>query len=177
MERLMPLTFEEKKQVVERVNAVASHAVSAAVAENTGLNAAEMTSLRVKARNAKMFLKVIPNKLAKRALKDTDFSCLEEKLVGPILLIFSNDEPGAPAKLVAEFIKTNEKLKVKALAIGSNAYEAVDLERIASLPSKPEAISRLLCVIKEPITQFVRTLAEPHAKLVRTISAIKDNMQ
>jgi large subunit ribosomal protein L10 len=171
----MPLTFEEKKVVVEQVSSIAKKSLSAVVAKYIGLSVADMTSLRVKARNSKMFIKVVPNTLAKRALKDTDFACLEDHLVGPVLLIFSEVELGAPAKLVKDYSKINDKLQPVALAVGNQFYSAKDLDRVASLPSRDEALAKLLSVMKAPISKFVRTLAEPHAKLVRTLVAIKDS--
>ncbi len=171
----MPLTFEEKKVVVEQVSTVAKKSLSAVVAKYIGLSVADMTALRVQARNSNMFIKVVPNTLAKRALKETDLCVSKSIWLDLFCLFFSENELGAPAKLVREYSKANDKLQAVALAVGSQFYPVSDLDRVASLPSRDEALSKLLSVMKAPIGKFVRTLAEPHAKFVRTLVAIKDS--
>lgn len=170
----MPLNLEQKKEIVRIVSEKARTSISAIVVEYRGTTVEEMTKLRIEVRKKDMFLKVVPNNLAKRAFEGTDFSCLEKALVGPVLLIFSTEEPGAPAKLIKEFSKANEKLKAKAIAIGSQYYAANDLDRIANMPNRNEALSQLVSVMQAPISKFVRTLAEPQAKFVRLLAAIKD---
>jgi large subunit ribosomal protein L10 len=171
----MPLHLEDKQAIVANINDVASRAHSVIVAEYRGLKVGEMTELRQKARAAEVDLRVVRNTLARRAVSDTDFECLQERLVGPILLAFSMNEPGSAARVVSEFVKTHEKLVVKGVGLGGQLLEATEISKVAKLPTYDEAISTLMSVMKAPITKLVRTLAEPHAKLARTIAAVRDS--
>lgn len=173
----MALSLAEKKLVVDEVASVAATAVSALVADYRGLTVTEMTDLRARARKSGVYLKVVRNTLTKRAIKDTEFSCLDEVLTGPLCIAFSQNAPSDAARLVRDFAKENKKLEVKALAVGGKLYDALQLDAVASLPTKDEALAKLLYVMKAPVEKFVRTLAEPHAKLVRTIAAIKEQKQ
>ncbi|MDP3705781.1 MAG: 50S ribosomal protein L10 [Legionellaceae bacterium] len=170
----MTLTLAAKKAVVEEVTAVASKAISAVVADYRGLTVNQMTHLRSEARKAGVYLRVVPNNLTRRAFEKTDFACLSDQLVGPLFVALSTEAPSDAARLLKDFSKTFEKLEVKALSVGGKMYGASHLDFVASLPTRDEAISKLMYVMKAPIEKFVRTLAEPHAKLVRTIAAIKD---
>src|SRR3990167_2098328 len=171
------LKLEDKMTIVNEVSGVAKQALSLVAAEYSGLTVGQLTNLRKSARNAGVYMRVVRNTLARRALEGTQFACMQEKLVGPLLLAFSNEDPGAAARLIKEFIKTNEKLKVKALAIDSQLLPPEGLNQLASLPTRDQAIAMLMSVMAAPITKFVRTLAEPHAKLVRTIAAVCDQKQ
>jgi large subunit ribosomal protein L10 len=171
------LRLEDKKAIIAEVAEVATNALSVVAADYRGLPVANMTKLRADARKAGVYMRVVRNTLARRAFEGTEFACMSDVLVGPLLLAFSQHEPGAAAKLVRDFIKTNEKLKVKALAIGGKLLDAKQLDAVAKLPNKEEAIATLMAVMNAPITKFVRTLAEPHAKLVRTIAAVRDQKQ
>jgi len=171
------LTLAQKKVVVDEVADAASTAISAVVADYRGLTVTEMTELRAEARKSSVYLRVVRNTLTKRALKETQFSCLNDVLVGPLLLALSYDAPSAAARVIKDFSKSNEKLEVKALSIGGKLLAADQLDAVASLPTKDEAIAQLMSVMKAPVEKFVRTLAEPHAKLVRTIAAIRDQKQ
>lgn len=174
----MPLNIKQKKTVVKEVSEIASTALSAVVADYRGLTVSEMTEFRAKAREKGVYLRVVPNTLAKRAIKDTEFACLDETLSGPNVLVFSKEEPGAAARLVKDFLaEGHENLEVRALAISGNLLSAKDLNTVAKLPSRDEAIALLMLVMKEPINKFVRVIAEPHAKLVRTVAAIRDQKQ
>lgn len=170
----MTLTLAAKKVVVAEVSKVASTAVSAVVANYSGLTVNQMTELRAKARAAKVYLRVVPNNLTRRAFEDTSFSCLSDKLVGPLFVALSTEAPSDAARLLKDFSKTCDKLEVKALSLSGKVYDVSHIDFIASLPTRDEAIAKLMFVMKAPIEKFVRTLAEPHAKLVRTIAAIKD---
>ncbi|OGV51183.1 MAG: 50S ribosomal protein L10 [Legionellales bacterium RIFCSPHIGHO2_12_FULL_42_9] len=170
----MTLTLAAKKAVVKEVTDVASKAISAVVADYRGLSVNQMTQLRAKARKTGVYLRVVPNTLARRAFEKTEFACLSDLLVGPLFLALSLDSPGDAARLLKEFAKTFEKLEVKALAVGGRTYDANHLDAIASLPTRDEAIAKLMYVMKAPIEAFVRTLAEPSAKLVRVLAAIKE---
>ena len=170
----MTLTLAAKKAVVEEVTTVALKAISAVVADYRGLTVNQMTQLRASARQSGVYLRVVPNTLTRRAFEKTEFSCLSDFLVGPLFIALSLESPSDAARLLKEFSKTFEKLEVKALSIGGKVYGAEQLDVVAGLPTRNEAISKLMYVMRAPIEQFVRTLAAPHAKLVRTIAAIKD---
>lgn len=170
----MTLTLAAKKAVVEEVAAVASKAVSAVVADYRGLTVNQMTQLRSAARKSGVYLRVVPNTLTRRAFEGTDFACLDEKLVGPLFVALSLEAPSDAARMLKEFVKTFERLEVKALSVNGRTYEADQLETIASLPTRDEALAKLMYVLKAPVEKFVRTLAEPPAKLVRTLAAIRD---
>lgn len=170
----MTLTLAGKKAVVEEVTSVASKAISAVVADYRGLTVNQMTNLRMEARKAGVYLRVVRNTLTRRAFEKTEFSCLNEVLVGPLFIALSLNAPSDAARLLKEFTKTFDKLEVKALSISGKVLGAEHLDTIASLPTKEEAIAKLMFVMKAPIEKFVRTLAEPHAKLVRTVAAVKD---
>jgi large subunit ribosomal protein L10 len=133
--------------------------------------------LRIKARQGGVYVRVVKNTLAKRALEGTEFECMKDGLVGPLILAFSQEDPGSAARVVKEFSVDNDLLKVKMLSIGGQLLEATELERLASLPTKDQAISMLMAVMKAPVEKFVRTLAEPHGKMVRTVAAVRDQKQ
>ena len=170
----MTLTLAAKKAVVEEVTAVASKAISAVVADYRGLTVNQMTQLRSAARKSGVYLRVVPNTLTRRAFEGTEFACLSEKLVGPLFIALSLEAPSDAARMLKDFSKTFEKLEIKALSVSGKAYSADHLDAIASLPTRDEALAKLMFVMRAPIEKFVRTLAEPHAKLVRTVAAIKD---
>ena len=173
----MALNLAGKKEVVSEVAAVAAEAHSAIAAEYRGLGVDELTELRSKARQGGVYVRVVKNTLAKRALEGTEFECMNDGLVGPLILAFSQEDPGSAARVVKDFSKEHDLLKVKMLSIGGQVLEASELERLASLPTKDQAISMLMAVMKAPVEKFVRTLAEPHAKMVRTVAAVRDQKQ
>ena len=170
----MALRLDDKKALVAEVNTVARSALSVVAAEYRGLSVSKLTELRAKARASRVYMRVVKNTLARRAVAGTQFECVGEKLKGPLILAFSQEDPGAAARLIKGFAKDNDKLVPKLVSLGGTVLSAKDLERVASLPTKAQALAQLLGVLKAPIGKFVRTLAEPHAKLVRTIAAIKD---
>ncbi len=173
----MTLRLEEKQTIVAEVNGVASKALAVVTAEYRGLTVEQMTRLRAKARNAGVYLRVVRNTLARRALENTAFDSLRESLVGPLLLAFSLEEPASAARLIRDFAKEYEKLAVKAFVFEGILLGAKDLDRLANLPTRNEALASLMGVMKAPIAKFVRTLAEPHAKLARTLAALRDQKQ
>ena len=173
----MPLNLEDKRAIVVSVNAAASEALSAVVADYRGLSVSEMTALRVKARETGVYLKVVRNTLAKRAVEGTEYECLSDSLVGPTILAFSQADPGAAARLIKDFAKDHDALEVKALAIGGVAYEAKDIDVLAKLPTRDEAIAQLMSVMQAPVAKFVRTVNEVPGKFVRTVAAVKDKKQ
>jgi large subunit ribosomal protein L10 len=173
----MALTLEQKKAVVAEVAEAAQSAHSAVAAEYRGLTVSDMTELRRKARSEGVYLKVAKNTLVKRAVEGTDFECMSESLTGPLLFAFSMEDPGAAARLVKDFSKENERLVARMVAVGAELYGVNELERLAKLPTRDQAIAMLMGVMKAPIEKFVRTLAEPHTKLVRTVAAVRDSKQ
>ncbi len=173
----MVLKLEDKKTIVSEVAGVAKQAVSLIAAEYSGLTVSQLTGLRKSARAAGVYMRVVRNTLARRALEGTQFACMQQELVGPLVLAFSKEDPGAAARLIKEFVKENEKLKVRALAIEGQLLPPEGLNKLASLPTRDEAIAQLMSVMKAPITKLVRTMAGPHTKLVRTIAAIRDAKQ
>jgi large subunit ribosomal protein L10 len=167
----MALNIEAKRAIVAEVNSVAQSAHSAVAAHYRGLTVAQMTALRVQARDAGVYLKVIKNTLARRAVEGTDFECMQERFSGPVVLAFSVEDPGAAARVVKGFAKEHEKLVAVAVAVGGELYEATDLDRLASLPTLDEARALLLGTLQAPLSQLVRTLAEPGAQLARVLKA------
>jgi len=171
------LTLEQKKVIVKEVAEIASRAPTAIAAEYTGLSVSELTELRKSAREAGVYLRVVRNTLARRALEDTKFECMRESLVGPLLLAFSNEEPGSAAKVIRNFSKLNEKLIVKLVSVDGQLLEASDIDRLANMPSLDEARAMLLGLFQAPISKFLRTLAEPQAKFTRLLAAKRDQDQ
>ena len=170
----MPLRLEDKKSVVAEVNEVAKRALSAVAAEYRGLTAGKFDDLRKKARANGIYLHVVKNTLAKKAIAGTSFECMGPALVGPLVIGFSLEDPGSVGRVVKDFAKENDKLVVKAVSIGGQLYGPKDIERLASLPTREQAIAMLMGTMQAPISKFVRTLAEPTAKFVRTVKAVGD---
>ncbi len=167
----MALTLEDKKTFVKEVNAVAGDSVTAVAAEYRGLSVAEMTELRREARNAGVYLRVVKNTLARRAVEGTDFECMKDTLKGPILLAFAKDDPGAAARVIKDFAKGHSALQAVSLSVGGQLLPATDLKKLADLPTLDQARAMLLGVMLAPMSKLVRTLAEPSGMLARTLSA------
>jgi len=160
----MAIGLEDKKAIVAEVQQAAEGALSAVVADSRGVTVNDMTALRKEARENGVWLKVVRNTLARRALAGTEYECLVETFVGPSIIAFSNEHPGAGARILKEFAKKNEKLELKGAA-----FEGVvtDVALLASLPTYDEAIAKLMSVLKEASA----------GKLVRTIAAIRDQKE
>ncbi len=173
----MPLKLEGKKAIVARIAKTAAGSLAAVTAENRGISANEMAKWRKEARAKGVGLIVARNNLVHRAVEGTAFVCLQESLTGPLLIAFSQHEPGAAARLMRDFAKANEKLVVRALAFDGQLLPAKDLEKLASLPTRDEALSLLMAVMKAPVTKLVRTMVEPYAKLARTVAAVREQIQ
>lgn len=173
----MALNLGQKKAVVAEVSEIAAQAYSAVAAEYRGLTVDEMTELRAKARAEGVYLRVVKNSLARRAVEDTEFKCMQDSFVGPLVLAFSQTDPGSAARVVKDFAKNHAKLVVKVASISGQLLDGSELDRIANLPTRDQAISLLMAVMKAPVEKFVRTLAEPHAKLTRTVAAVRDAKQ
>jgi large subunit ribosomal protein L10 len=166
----MPLSIDAKRALVDEVSRVAASAQSAVAAEYRGLSVGEMTELRVQAREADVYVRVVKNTLAKRAIEGTAFECLKPSLSGPLILAFSRADPGAAARVIKGFAKDHDKLVAVAVALGGELYSAADLDRVAALPTLDEARAMLLGTLMAPMSQLVRTLAEPAAMLARTLA-------
>ena len=167
----MALRLEDKKALVKEVNAVAGDSVTAVAAEYRGLSVAEMTQLRKEARSAGVYMRVVKNTLARRAVEGTEFECMQDTLKGPILLAFAKEDPGAAARVIKNFAKEHDALQAVSLSAGGQLLPASDLAALADLPTLDQARAMLLGVLMAPMTQLARTLAEPSAMLARTLSA------
>ena len=173
----MSLNLEQKKVIVGEIAEIATAAPSAIAAEYIGLSVADMTKLRRNAREVGIYLRVVRNTLARRALEDTKFDCMCDKLVGPLLLAFSNEEPGSAARVIRDFAKDNDKLVAKLISLDGKLLEAGDLERLASLPTLEQARAMLLGLLQAPASKFVRVLAEPEGKFARLLAARRDQLE
>ena len=160
----MALGLEDKKAIVAEVQEAAKSAVSAVVADSRGVSVTDMTTLRKQARENGVWLRVVRNTLARRAVEGTDYECLTDTFVGPTIIAFSTEHPGAGARILKEFAKGNEKLELKAAAFEG---EKVDISLLASLPTYDEAIAKLMSVLKEASA----------GKLVRTLAAVRDQKE
>jgi large subunit ribosomal protein L10 len=152
------LNLDGKKVVVEEVAQYAAKAHSAVAAEYRGLTVTELTELRKTARETGVYLRVVKNTLAKRAIAGTEFECMQDALVGPLLIAFSMEDPGCAARLISDFAKTHDKLITKVVAIGGQSYGASELARLAKLPTRNQGISMLMSVMKAPVQKLVQTL-------------------
>lgn len=170
----MALKLDAKQAIVADVAKFAEKSVLVIAAEYRGLKVSQMTTLRSKAREAGVHAQVVRNTLARRAFENTDFACMSEALVGPMILLFAPEDPGVAARLVRDFMKLNEVFSVKALAMGGQLFEAKQLQTVADLPTRDQAIGILMSVMQAPMVKLVRTLAEPHAQMVRAFAALRD---
>lgn len=170
----MALRLEDKKAIVASVNEAASGALSAVIADYCGLTVSDMTGLRKQAREQGVFLKVVRNTLARRAIEGTEFECLNKALVGPTIIALSLEDPGAGARLLKDFAKENDKLEVKAFAVGGELYGPEELDRLAKLPTMDQARGMLAGVLQAPISKFVRTVNEVPSGIARVLAAVKD---
>jgi len=169
------LSFAQKEAIVAEVAEVAKGAYSAVGAEYRGLTVEQMTALRVEARKTGVYVRVVKNSLAKRAFAGTDFACMEEGLTGPLLLAFSQEDPGAAARLAEAFAKGHDRFKVKLVAIGGKLLDPSELGTLAKMPTYDEAISQLMAAMKAPVQKLAATINEVPGKLVRTLAAVRDS--
>ncbi len=173
----MALTLEAKKQIVSEVAVVAADAHSAIAAEYSGISVGDITELRAKCRAENVYLRVVKNNLAKLAIADTEFSCMSDGLVGPMILVFSQEDPGAAARVIEDFVKKNDKLDVKMIAVGGQLMDASELGMLAKMPTRDQALAMLAGTIKAPLDKLARTLNEVPGKLVRTVAAVRDQKE
>ncbi len=154
----MALNLSQKKEVVAELADVAAKAHSLIAAEYAGTTVEQMTAMRKKARETGVFLKVVKNTLASRAVAGTEYECVQDALVGPLLYAFSTEEPGAAGRLIKEFAKGNDKLQPKLVAMGGQLYPASHVEVLASLPTREQALAMLARVLAEPAAMFARAV-------------------
>jgi len=173
----MALNLNDKKAIVAEVADVAANAYSAVAAQYIGLTVEDMTELRKKAREAGVYLRVVKNTLARRAVQGTDFECISEALVGPLVLAFSQEDPGAAARVIKDFAKENDKLEVKIVSIGGKLLAPGEIDRLASMPTKEQAISLMMALMKAPVEKLARTLNEVPTKVTRVVAAVRDQKQ
>ncbi len=173
----MAIGLEDKKAIVAEVNETATSALSLVIADARGVPVEGMTTLRQEARENQVTLRVVRNTLAKRALEGTEYECVNDTLVGPSLFGFSMEDPGAAARLFKDFAKENEEFEVKALAVSGQMLGAEQLDVLAKLPTRDQALSMLMSVMQAPVTKLVQTMNEVPGKLVRTLAAVRDQKE
>jgi large subunit ribosomal protein L10 len=173
----VPIGLKEKQAIVAEVNETASKALSAVMADYRGVPVDEMTNLRKTAREAGVQVRVIRNTLAKRAFEGTDFECLSDAMLGPNILAFSLEDPGAGARLFKDFAKENEAFEVKALSVGGKLLPVEKIDVLAKLPTRDQGLSLLMAVLQAPITKLTRTLNDVPARVTRVVAAVRDQKQ
>ena len=171
------LNLEEKKAVVAEVTEIVASTNSVIAAEYRGLTVDKLTELRKQARESDVVLRVVKNSLAKRAFEGTDYACLNDSLSGPLMLAFSQEDPAAAARIFKDFVKENDKLIVRSIALGDKLMDASQLETLAKMPTRDQALGMLAGVMQAPVSKFVRTVAEPTNKLARVMAAVRDTKQ
>lgn len=170
----MALGLEDKKAIVAEVSEVAESALSAVIADYRGLTVGQMTALRKQAREGGVYLKVVRNTLARRAVEGTSFECMQEAMVGPTVLAFSQEDPGAAARLMKDFAKENAELEVKALSISGQLLGAEQIDVLAKMPTLDQARAMLMSVMIAPVTKLARTLNEFPGSITRVMAAVAD---
>lgn len=154
----MALNLSQKQEVVAELADVAAKAHSLIAAEYAGTTVSQMTAMRKKARETGVYLKVVKNTLASRAVEGTDYAVVQDKLVGPLLYAFSLEEPGAAGRLIKEFAKGNDKLQPKVVSLNGQLYPASHVDVLASLPTRDQALAMLASVLSEPVRMFARAV-------------------
>ena len=154
----MALNLSQKQEVVAELAEVAAKAHSLIAAEYAGTTVSQMTAMRKKARETGVYLRVVKNTLASRAVAGTEFEVVKDSLVGPLLYAFSTEEPGAAGRLIKEFAKGNDKLQAKVVAVGGQQYPASHVDFLASLPTLEQALAMLARVLAEPASMFARAV-------------------
>ena len=172
----MGLNLDGKKAVVAAVSAEVAGAQSIIVAEYRGLEVGDMTNLRREARKVGVYLRVMKNTLARRAVADTPFAGLSQHMVGPLVYGISTDAVAA-AKVMNDFAKGNDKFVLKAGAMPNQVMSLQQVKQLASMPSRDELLAKLLGTMQAPITKFVQTLNEVPSKFVRGLAAVRDQKQ
>ncbi len=169
----MALGLEDKKTIVADVSETASNALSLVVADARGVEVGDMTELRKQARENQVVLRVVKNTLAKRAFKNTDFECVDDVLKGPSIFGFSMVDPGAAARLFKKFAKDNDNFEVKALSVGGQLLEKNQIDVLATLPTRDQALAMLAGVMLAPVTKMVRTFNDVPGRVVRVVEQVR----
>lgn len=172
----MGLDLDKKKAVVAEVSAQVAKAKAIVVAEYRGLEVGHMTELRAKARKSGVYLRVLKNTLARRAVEGTPFAGLSQHMTGPLVYGISPD-PVQTAKVLNEFAKANEKLVIRAGAMPNAVISAKEVTALAAMPSREELLAKLAATMQAPIATFARTLNEVPARFARTLAAVRDKRQ
>jgi large subunit ribosomal protein L10 len=154
----MALNLSQKQEVVAELAEVAAKAHSLVAAEYAGTTVAQMTAMRKKARESGVYLRVVKNTLAARAVAGTEFEVVKDVLVGPLLYAFSTEDPGAAGRLIKEFAKGNDKLKAKLVSMEGKLLPAEHVDVLAALPTREQAMAMLARVLAEPATMFARVI-------------------
>lgn len=170
----MALALEDKKKIVAEVNETALNALSLVIADARGVDVTSLTALRKLARENNVSLRVVRNTLAKRAFSGTEFDCVNEALTGPSLFGFSMEDPGAAARIFKDFAKQNEAFEVKALSVGGKLLDAGQLDVLAKLPTRDQALGMLASVMIAPVTKLVRTFNDIPGRVTRVVAAVRD---
>jgi large subunit ribosomal protein L10 len=171
----MAMSFQAKQAMVAEVSDVANRAHAAVLAEYRGLTAGQMDRLRVDARAGGAYLKVVKNNLAKLAVQGTDYECMTEAFTGPVIVGFSIEDPGAAARVMNQFAKSNRALQVTAISFNGQLLPGDQIDRLAKLPTRDEALAQLMRAMQAPIDKLARTTREPVAKLTRATAAVRDD--
>ncbi|HZE60291.1 MAG TPA: 50S ribosomal protein L10 [Burkholderiales bacterium] len=172
----MGLNLEQKQAVVAEVAARLAKAQAVIVAEYRGLDVARVTQLRAKARKSGLYLRVLKNTLARRAVKGTPFEQLSDQMVGPLMYGIASD-PVAGAKVIAEFAKENERFVIRGGAMANSKMSDKDVKALALLPSREELLAKLMGTMQAPVAKLVRTMNEVPGKFVRTLAAYRDSQE
>lgn len=167
----MPLTRERKQELVEDMRSLASESTTLMLADYRGLDVAAMTNMRRRARQQDVKLKVVPNRLAKRALEGTPHDCLGPSLTGPNLLASTSEDAGSLARLMREFVREHGTLNVRAISVDGHLVSGEQLSSIAKMPNREQALSMLMGTLTAPVAKLAQVLNAIPQKLVGTLDA------
>ena len=173
----MPIGLKEKQAIVAEVNETAQAALSAVMADYRGVTVDAMTKHRKSARESGVQVRVIRNTLAKRAFEGTELECMNEALTGPCIVAFAMEDPGASARLFKDFAKEQEAFEIKALSVGGKLLPAEQIDALAKLPTRDEALALLMAVMQAPVTKLVRTMNDIPGRVTRVVAAVRDQKQ
>jgi large subunit ribosomal protein L10 len=173
----VPIGRKEKQAIVAEVNETAQAALSAVMADYRGVTVDAMTQLRKSARESGVQVRVIRNTLAKRAFEGTELECMNDALTGPCIVAFAMEDPGASARLFKDFAKEQEAFEIKALSVGGKLLPAEQIDALAKLPTRDEALALLMAVMQAPVTKLVRTMNDIPGRVTRVVAAVRDQKQ
>ena len=173
----VPIGLKEKQAIVAEAHETAQAALSAVMADYRGVTVDAMTKLRQSARESGVQVRVIRNTLAKRAFEGTQLECMNEVLTGPCIVAFAMEDPGASARLFKDFAKEQEAFEIKALSVGGKLLPAEQIDALAKLPTRDEALALLMAVMQAPVTKLVRTMNDIPGRVTRVVAAVRDQKQ